>query len=212
MKDFVVSCTDCAVVNCQRQDRSYPDFCPTVGLSSDVLEKVERLYGVDNNREVSRVSAEVEADFYCKYTRVEEILEFARRLGMEKIGIATCVGLLEESRVFARILEKHDFRVFSAACKIGAMKKTEVTGLDEDRTLVTGNVMCNPILQAEMLNDEGTDLNVVVGLCVGHDSLFYKYSDALCTTLVTKDRVLAHNPVGALYQTGTYYGRLLNDE
>lgn len=69
--------------------------------------------------------------------------------------------------------------------------------------------MCNPILQAKILNNEKTDLNVVIGLCVGHDSLFYKYSDALTTTLITKDRVLAHNPAGALYQTNTYYKKLL---
>jgi uncharacterized metal-binding protein len=35
--------------------------------------------------------------------------------------------------------------------------------------------------------------------------IFINYSEALCTTLVTKDKVLAHNPVGALYQTNTYY-------
>ena len=29
--------------------------------------------------------------------------------------------------------------------------------------------------------------------------VFYKYTHTLTTTLVTKDRVLAHNPVGALY-------------
>ena len=69
--------------------------------------------------------------------------------------------------------------------------------------------MCNPIMQAEVLNKEGTDLNIVIGLCVGHDSLFYKHSDALCTTLVTKDRVLAHNPVAALYQADKYYSKLL---
>ena len=52
---------------------------------------------------------------------------------------------------------------------------------------------------------------MVMGLCVGHDSLFYKYSDALVTTLVTKDRVLGHNPVAALYQANAYYKRLLQD-
>ena len=138
-------------------------------------------------------------------------MEFAKRLKMNKIGIVSCVGLMEESRTFAKILEKHDFEVFSVSCKVGTMKKTEMTGLDEKKTVITGNVMCNPILQAKLLNNEKTDLNVIIGLCVGHDSLFYKYSDALCTTLVTKDKVLAHNPVGALYQTNTYYKRLLND-
>ena len=32
--------------------------------------------------------------------------------------------------------------------------------------------MCNPILQAEKLNEQQTDVNIVMGLCVGHDSLF----------------------------------------
>ena len=48
---------------------------------------------------------------------------------------------------------------------------------------------------------------MVVGLCVGHDSLFYKYSDAPVTTAITKDRVLSHNPAGALY-TGYYKNQL----
>ena len=68
--------------------------------------------------------------------------------------------------------------------------------------------MCNPILQAKMLNQAKTDLNVVVGLCVGHDSLFYKYSEAITTTMITKDRVLGHNPAAALYTAETYYKRL----
>jgi uncharacterized metal-binding protein len=42
-------------------------------------------------------------------------------------------------------------------------------------------------------------MNLVVGLCVGHDMLFTKRSEAPVTTFVVKDRVLAHNPVGAIY-------------
>lgn len=205
------SCKDCGIINCKNQDKKYPKFCPTKNLTDDEIIEIEKLYNEDNNREISRISAEIEDEFYCKYTRVEEIIEFAKRMKMNKIGIAACVGLFEESRIFAKILTKHNFEVYSVACKVGSMEKTEITGLDESKTKVTGNVMCNPILQAKILNDEKTDLNVIIGLCVGHDSLFYKYSDALCTTLVTKDKVLAHNPAGALYQSNTYYKKLLND-
>ena len=70
--------------------------------------------------------------------------------------------------------------------------------------------MCNPILQARLLNEAHTDLNVVIGLCVGHDSLFYKYSDAYVTTLVTKDRVTGNNPAAALYTATSYYRKKLN--
>ncbi|MBE6513268.1 MAG: DUF1847 domain-containing protein [Methanobrevibacter olleyae] len=205
------SCSNCRIMNCKHQNKKYPDFCPTKELTNDEKTEIEKLYNADNNKEISRISAEIEEEFYCKYTRVEEIIEFAKRLKMKKIGIAACVGLMEESRTFAKILDKHDFEVYSVACKVGAMKKTEMAGVDEEKTAVTGNVMCNPILQAKILNKEETDLNVIMGLCVGHDSLFYKYSDALCTTLVTKDKVLAHNPVGALYQTNTYYKKLINE-
>ena len=61
-----------------------------------------------------------------------------------------------------------------------------------------------------IFNKEKTDLNVINGLCVGHDTLFMKYSEAPVTYLVVKDRVLAHNPVGALNTTMSYYKRLLN--
>ncbi len=170
-----LSCTDCGVLNCHKRNASYPEFCLTEKLTDEDIAETTALYEDEENRKVSVISAEIEGEFYGKYTRVDEIIEFAKRMGYKKIGIATCVGL------------------------------------DEKYTCVTGNVMCNPILQAKLLNKAGTDLNVVIGLCVGHDSLFYKYSEALSTTLVTKDRVLAHNPVGALYQVKAYYKRLLDD-
>lgn len=205
-----LSCADCGVLNCHKRNASYPEFCLTEKLTDEDIAETTALYEDEENRKVSVISAEIEGEFYGKYTRVDEIIEFAKRMGYKKIGIATCVGLIEESRIFARILRKNGFDVYSAVCKVGSFNKTDI-GLDEKYTCVTGNVMCNPILQAKLLNKAGTDLNVVIGLCVGHDSLFYKYSEVLSTTLVTKDRVLAHNPVGALYQVKAYYKRLLDD-
>ena len=60
----------------------------------------------------------------------------------------------------------------------------------------------------KLLNEAETDLNVVVGLCVGHDSLFFRHSDALVTVLVAKDRVTGHNPAAVLYTSHSYYQRL----
>lgn len=202
------SCTDCGQINCKYQDKTYPEFCKTKDLTKQDIEDIEKLYQNPKNYEVARVSAEVEAEFYGNYTRVEEIIEFARRLNFKKIGIASCVGLINESRIFAKILRKNDFEAYTALCKIGSMKKVETLDLSKN-VEITGEIMCNPILQAKILNNEDTELNVVIGLCVGHDSLFYKYSESLTTTLITKDRVLAHNPAGALYQTKSYYKKLL---
>ncbi len=208
-KKCVHSCADCGVLHCLTRASQYPEFCPTKALDEEELERVVARYTDDReNNKVAIASAEVEGEFYGKATRVEEIIEFAKRIGAKKIGIATCVGLIEESRVFAKILRLHGFEVYGIGCKVGSVNKTEI-GVEEKYTCVTGAVMCNPILQAELLNKEKVDLNVVVGLCVGHDSLFYKYANALTTTLITKDRVLAHNPAGALYQARAYYKRLL---
>ena len=204
------SCVDCGILNCKTRDKEYPEFCLTAELTQETIEKVRSLYEEEENNKVSVISAQIENEFYLRYTRVEEVIEFASRMGYKKLGIATCVGLIEESRILARILRKNGFEVYGAVCKIGSFLKTEVGVPQEDITR-TGAVMCNPIMQAEVLNQAGTDFNVVMGLCVGHDSLFYKYSEALVTTLVAKDRVLAHNPAGALYQAGAYYKKLLKD-
>ena len=118
------------------------------------------------------ISAEIEAEFYCRYTRVEEIIEFSKRMGFHKIGIATCIGLIEESRIFAQILRKNGFEPYAALCKAGAFNKTDI-GVRKEYTTKVGNALCNPIMQAKLLEKAGTDFNVVVGLCVGHDSLFY---------------------------------------
>ena len=87
MKNY--SCSNCGIINCKHQDTEYPKFCPTKELTSDEIFEIEKLYNEDNNKEISRISAEIEEEFYCKYTRVEEIIEFAKRLKMKKIGIVT---------------------------------------------------------------------------------------------------------------------------
>jgi uncharacterized metal-binding protein len=61
---------------------------------------------------------------------------------------------------------------------------------------------------AKLLNRAETDMNVIVGLCVGHDMLFSKYSEAPVTTMVVKDRVTGHNPVSVLYGQNFYHKRL----
>ena len=204
-----LSCVDCGVTNCSRGDQSYPEFCLTTSLDQQLLDEVMAEYKKEDINRIAVVAAEVEADHYCQLTRVEEIMEFARGIKAKKLGIATCAGLIAEARIASKIFRKNGFEVFGVACKCGAVRKTEI-GIPE-RCEKVGPAMCNPILQATLLNKEKTELNIVIGLCVGHDSLFYKYSEAPVTTLVTKDRVLAHNPVGALYQADKYYKRLLSE-
>lgn len=205
-----LTCSSCAVHNCFRRDSKFPEFCLTTKLSKEEIDAVNDMY--INNEEVRKLAisaAEIEGEFYGKITRVQEIAEFAKRIGAKKIGIATCVGLLNEAKIFAKFLEHKGLEPYAVVCKIGGTDKTEI-GIPEKKKLQPGchESLCNPVMQAKILNKEKTDLNVIVGLCVGHDSLFMKYSEAPVTTLITKDRVLGHNPAAALYTSEFYYKKL----
>lgn len=210
----VKSCSECGLLNCYRRDKHFPDFCLTEGTRPEQVAETVALYGGDNlDGRVARAAAEVEGKYYGKLTRVEETIAFAKRIEAKRIGIATCMGLIEESRVFARILRVQGLEPYTVVCKVGAVDKTEI-GIADDLKLCKGcfEGICNPVLQARLLNEANTDLNVIVGLCVGHDSLFIKYSAAIVTTLITKDRVLGHNPAAALYNHKSYYKRLMSSE
>ena len=203
-----LSCVDCGTQNCKFKTRTYPEFCLTTNLDQeDALWASER-YEEDRNHDVMVASAEVEYEGYCQWTRVQEIMEFARKIGAKKIGIANCIGLINEARIFARILRANGFEAYAVICKVEGRAKTSM-GIPEKCEQI-GPAMCNPILQARLLNKAGTDLNVVMGLCVGHDSLFYRYSEAYVTTLITKDRVTGNNPAASLYTAGSYYRKKFN--
>jgi uncharacterized metal-binding protein len=208
------SCADCGTVNCANRQSIFPSFCLTEASDPQEMESAVGCYrGNDDDGRIARAAAEVEGKYYGKLTRVEEIMAFANLIGARTIGIATCAGLMAETRVFAKVLRLHGFQPYAAVCKVGAIDKTEI-GLPEELKVVPGGheSICNPIYQAKALNAQKTELNVMVGLCVGHDSLFSKYSDAPVTTLIAKDRVLAHNPAAALYTSSSYYKRLFNPE
>ena len=196
-----LKCAVCGVQACSQEPgaRAEPPFCPAQ-TQAEVLARVRRLYQRDEEtRRLARASAQVEAEGYCRWPRVQEVMAFARRLGVERLGIATCVGLIREARLLQEILEANGFQVVSVCCKAGSIPKEEI-GLADEEKVHPGHF--------EVLNAAGTGLNVVVGLCVGHDSLFFRHSQAPATVLVAKDRVTGHNPVAALYTSQSYYRRL----
>lgn len=200
------------MLSCYRRNQKFPPFCLTEGTDPKELAAVVRHYrGKNADARMARAAAEVEGTYYGKLTRVEEIVAFANRIDARRIGIATCIGLIEETRVFAKILKLRGLEPYSVLCKVGSVDKTEI-GIPEELKVKKGSheAICNPILQARLLNARKTDLNVIIGLCVGHDSLFIKHSKAPVTTLIVKDRVLGHNPAAALYTCNFYYQRLLD--
>jgi uncharacterized metal-binding protein len=150
----------------------------------------------DNVAKLHWAASATEAHYYGTETRLGETILFARELGYRKIGLAFCIGLSEEAKIIENILSKH-FRVVSVCCKVSGIDKKDF-GLERISPR-SDEVMCNPAGQAQLLNEAKTQLNVICGLCVGHDAIFAKLSDAPVTTLIAKDRVLAHNPAAAIY-------------
>lgn len=184
-----------------------PGNCPSRETDRGIMKEI---YFEEENHTISYHSAAAEAEGYCEKTRLEEIIDFAKRCGYKKLGVAFCLGLSKEAAILCRILRHHSFEVNSVTCKNGSIPK-EMIGISEEQKIKPGSFepMCNPIGQAFYLNKSETDLNIILGLCVGHDSLFIKYSEAPVTVFAVKDRVLAHNPMGALYLSDGYYKKKL---
>jgi uncharacterized metal-binding protein len=158
-------------------------------------EDYKKLYD-DELIKLHHAAAEIEAKYYGKEPRLRETILFAQELGVKKLGLAFCVGLSEEAKIIESIFSRY-FDVASVCCKLCGIDKKDLN-LSQIRP-ERQEVMCNPVGQAQMLNDAGTELNVLCGLCVGHDAIFTKVAKAPVTTLIAKDRVLAHNPIGAVY-------------
>ncbi|MBW1932291.1 MAG: DUF1847 domain-containing protein [Deltaproteobacteria bacterium] len=163
---------------------------------------------VGTTAKLHKAGSTIEAKHYCEKTRLGEIILFAKELGCRRIGLAFCIGLSDEAKIVDEILSNH-FEVVSVCCKVCGLAKKDF-GLET----ISSNereVMCNPAGQAEMLNQAGSELNIMCGLCVGHDAIFTKVSEAPVITFIVKDRVLAHNPAGAIYSQYIRKHLLTND-
>jgi len=174
-----IDCIDCEGKACKGVEiQRTPEGCPR-REAQEALEEAERIRTTDAEvKRYSELGKAVETEGYGKWPRVQELIEFAKRMEMRHIGIAFCVGLREECASLASILRSHGFELTSVVC--------------------TMNGGCNPVGQALVLNEAQTDLNVVMGLCMGDDIMFNKFSQAPTTTLVVKDRVTCHNACGPI--------------
>ena len=212
-------CASCGVSSenrsCMNIDGLGGKNCPTIGKKKEI-DIARKEYMKGDVSDFARLASIQEGECYTgrekkPYAlhpvkpRMLEICEFARKMGYKKLGLAFCGGLTKEAVVVDQILKDHGFETVSVVCKAGAIPKEEI-GIRDDEKVFRGNheSMCNPILQAMLLDEAGTEFNVVLGLCVGHDSLFFKYAKAPTTVLAVKDRTSGHNPLACIYTTATY--------
>jgi len=216
-----ISCVKCKIVDkiCRRPDGHGPKFCPTL-TKKEIIEKALDEYDKPEIKEFARQASIQEGECYAyrdrkpyvihpSKPRIVEIMEFAEKMGYKRLGIAYCGGVTHEAGLLNEVLEKNGFDVIAVSCKLGGIPKERI-GLTDQEKINIGNheSMCNPIAQALVLNDAKTDFNIMLCLCVGHDSIFLKYIKAPATVFAAKDRVTGHNPMAALYTASSYYQRL----
>jgi len=215
------NCAQCGISEkfCEFKQGKGPSWCPTKN-EGQFLKGCLTEYDKPPVREFARIASVQEGSCYAERdahpfvlrptkTRLEELIEFSRRMRYRKLGIAFCAGLASEALLLSRILEEHGFEVVGAACKVGGVPKERI-GVKEKEKVRIGQfeTMCNPIAQAMVLNDANIDFNIMLCLCVGHDALFLKYIKGFTTVFAVKDRVTCHNPIAALYTANSYYQRL----
>ena len=206
MENHSPQCAKCTVLRCgvTEKNTKVPASCPSEKYP-DLVEETKEKYVLPENQAViqgwlslmNKILDPARSREKFSWTRVDEIMEYAKIRGMTRLGIATCYSLMPESRSLSDILEGNGFDVVSVSCLCGEVNPQDMG--------MPGNIFCNPIMQAEVLNREKTELNVMVGLCVGHDILFLRNCKAETTPLVVKDRALGHNPVAALYLSRGFF-------
>ena len=217
-------CANCSVPDrekiCLTSTGRGPEFCPTLH-NRETIQQARRKLSDAPTLEFARKASIQEAECYIHRDRkpfvvhpvkprLQEIIEFAGRMGFKRLGIVFCDGLRREAGAVAKVFKKQGFEVVSAVCKVGGIPKEEIGLKDEQKIQIgTEETMCNPLAQAELMNRAKTELNILIGLCVGHDSLFFKHAEAYTTVLAVKDRVTGHNPLAAIYTLGSYSERFL---
>lgn len=173
--------------------------CYTKGVNCTGIDKeiVKAAYNKEELK-IMQSAAYVEGTFYSNITRLEETAEFAKAMGYTKLGMAFCIGLSTEAHYISHFFKKHGFEFYSVCCKTCSFSKKEFE-LRQVRPELEHEAMCNPKLQAQFLQQKNVELYISCGLCVGHDAIFNKNCPGPVTTLVVKDRLLSHNPLGAIY-------------
>ena len=226
-KELYPMCSRCAKRSCFPRIKAdeepplneAPPFCP-MNLMPEVVDKSIPEYDKLEVSEFARLASLQEFECYERLPeggirtiipRVEELVQFSHKCGYKRLGLAFCLGLFSEASILTDILENKGFEVVSVQCKVGAVPKERI-GIRPEEKIVGPNryeTMCSPITQAMVLNEAKVDLAVMLGLCLGHDTLFIKYCQVPMTVIAVKDRVFGHNPLAALYLANSvYYGRL----
>lgn len=175
--------------------KGIPAYCQANNYIEE-LKKSTSEYQKKENIRIYEAACVVGAENNGFRPRIEEALHFTKQLKVSKVGFAACTAFENEIIFLKQFFNDEGIEIACAGCQIGRIDSRE-RGLPKLNNYI--NDTCNPIAQAEILNSENTGLNFIVGLCLGPDILFTRYSNAPVSTLIVKDRMMGNNPAGALY-------------
>ena len=121
-------------------------------------------------------------------SRLQELITFAKASNFHKIGVANCKAVQPYADKLIEHLKDAGFEVFSINCKDSGLNGNCIC--DE-----MSGPSCDPLSQAQFLNNSKTDLNINIGLCLGHGLIFSKHSNAPVTTFLVKDFATGHKTI-----------------
>jgi uncharacterized metal-binding protein len=181
-----MDCTNCSSKTCRSIEA-----CKSTGFNPD---EVKDQYHHEDNQQVIRAAANlVDNGRAGTLNRLQEIVEFIRLMGYQKPGLAYCYGMEEQARQLKEYFKGEGLKLVTISCTVGGMAQDELN----DSSCIH-KVSCNPLGQAQQLEEEGVDFVIIMGICLGHDILLHRNLKVDFTTFVVKDRVLKHRPLSAL--------------
>ncbi len=174
-----------------------PKFCrnsSSCGAEQFDREQLTSQYAEEENQQIVQAAASlVDNGRAGSLSRLQEIIEFAKSMHYQKIGLAYCYGMENDAKAVREFFRNEGLHLHTVSCTVGGLPQSDVHSSSCDL-----HVSCNPIGQAKQLNVEDVEFVILMGICLGHDILLQRNLTADFTTFVVKDRVFQHQPLAAL--------------
>lgn len=181
-----MDCVNCTPKTCRQSE----------SCGVEKFEKAELLdiyNNPENQKIISAAASLVDNGKAGKLSRLQELIEFIKKMDYKKVGLAYCYGMEKDAKAFRDIFKNENIKLRTVSCTVGGVNQNEV---NDDSCIE--KVSCNPLGQAEQLNSEGVDFVIIMGICLGHDILLQRNLKADFTTFVVKDRVYSNAPMNGL--------------
>jgi uncharacterized metal-binding protein len=181
-----MDCTQCTPKICRSSS--------SCGAERFERDQMKTSYGEERNQQIVHSAAALVDDGRAgNLSRLQEIIEFVKLMHYEKIGLAYCYGMEQDAKILRNIFRQEGLRLITVSCTVGGVPERDVHSSSDNL-----HVSCNPIGQAQQLNEEGAEFVILMGICLGHDILLQRNLAADFTTFVVKDRVHHNSPLDAL--------------